>query len=141
LSRYHSGAEKDWNHPTYLATRKKVGKEHATHWSHDQKIVSDVWFTACSLSRLDVFQGICGGDREAAKLMLPWYMGSKHQDDLPDVGELSDGLVFLLEATVLLFTGTSLAVSVMISIVQANSFGFVDTQVMLRYMPSPEHNH
>ena len=108
LSRYYTGPERDRNHASYLAARKKVGKEHATHWSHTQKVVSDVWFTACSLSRLDVFQGICGGDREAAKLMLPWYMGSKHQDDLPDVEELSKGLVFLLEATVLLSTGGSL---------------------------------
>ena len=32
-------------------------------------------------------------------------MGSKHTQDLQDVEELCDGLIFLLEATVLLFTG------------------------------------
>lgn len=101
---------KKWKHHKIDKTFLQDQKDRSVHGEYgwlDRKrgtTINSVWWCAYAESRLDHFAALCGGDRDAAKLMCPLWLNVKERLG-KHIRELSAGWVFMLETYVMLLGG------------------------------------
>jgi hypothetical protein len=56
---------------------KQIKREKWVGWT----VVSSAWWIAIGHSRLEHFEGICGGDAEAARLLMPIILDERRESE------------------------------------------------------------